>query len=73
MTYAHRLVEIQVRGVLIVVILNGNKHWMSINLCCRSGVEPIAPNVLQLNADFVLHKICDLGAVIRSVCVGGIN
>jgi len=48
MTYAHRLVEIQVRGVLIVVILNGNKHWMSINLCCRSGVEPIAPNGLQL-------------------------
>jgi len=24
----------------------------------------IAHNGLQLNADFVLHKICDLGAVI---------
>lgn len=27
----------------------------------------IAANVLQLNADFVLHKICDLGAVSK-VC-----
>jgi hypothetical protein len=26
MTYAHRLVVIQEQGVLIVVILNGNKH-----------------------------------------------
>jgi hypothetical protein len=26
----------------------------------------IAYNVLQLNADFVLHKICDLGAVSTS-------
>ena len=26
-------------------------------------VRPLAYNVLQLNADFVLHKICDLGAV----------
>lgn len=25
--------------------------------------KKIAHNVLQLNADFVLHKICDLGAV----------
>ena len=33
----------------------------------------ITGNVLQLNADFVLHKICDLGAVIRSVCVGRID
>jgi hypothetical protein len=27
-------------------------------------VLKLAHNVLQLNADFVLHKICDLGAVI---------
>ena len=29
-------------------------------------------NGWQLNADFVLHKICDLGAVMFSVCVGRI-
>jgi hypothetical protein len=28
--------------------------------------QGISYNVLQLNADFVLHKICDLGAVITS-------
>jgi len=30
---------------------------------CQLGRINITPNVLQLNADFVLHKICDLGAV----------
>ena len=45
MTYAHRLVVIQEQGVLIVVILNGNKVVRSIKLNYRSGVEPIAPNV----------------------------
>jgi len=39
-----------------------NKKGFSI-----SRVFPaIAHNGLQLNADFVLHKICDLGAVITS-------
>lgn len=44
MTYANRLVVIQERGVLIVVILNGNKLVRSIRLNYQSGVEPIAPN-----------------------------
>lgn len=44
MTYANRLVAIQEQGVLIVVILNGNKLARSIRLNYRSGVEPIAPN-----------------------------
>jgi len=47
-TYANRLVAIQERGVLIVVISNGNKVVRSIRLNYRSGVEPIAPNVLWL-------------------------
>lgn len=40
MTYANRLVAIQGQGVLIVVILNGNKLARSIRLNYRSGVEP---------------------------------
>jgi len=48
MTYVNRLVEIQVRGVLIAVILNGNKVMRSTRRNYRNGVEPIAPNVLRL-------------------------
>lgn len=59
MTYANRLVAIQEQGVLIVVILNGNKLARSIRLNYRSGVEPIAPNVLRINARFngVLYAV----------------
>lgn len=48
MTYANKLVVIQEQGVLIVVILNGNKLVRSIKLNYQSGVEPIAPNGKRL-------------------------
>lgn len=56
MTYANRLVVIQEQGVLIVVILNGNKLVRSIKLNYQSGVEPIAPNGSGVNEVALLQN-----------------